>query len=249
MNTVLMDLKKLQELDDQRKLDQKALEESEAQLGAAAAKLKNFEDRLRAAESDRAAMEARHRELEAEVADLSVKRKNNETRQMSVKNNNEYGALLKEYEFLSQKISQTEDEILELLDRLEKRELEIGDLKILVTEEGEAYARVAAATEKACREGRERLARVTGQRAGVVENLPPDLRRQYDELIKARAGRAVSPASGGLCLACRLEFPPQVFNELQRNEKIQYCPNCGRIIYWQDHPDFLAPEAPPSDPV
>ena len=243
MNSILMDLKKLQELDDQRRQDQKALDESDARLKAASARLKSFEDRLKAAEDDLAAMRIRHRDLEAEVADLSVKKKNNENRQMSVKNNNEYGALLKEAEYLSAKINESEDEILELLDRLEKKELESADLKILLTEESALFAQVAAETEKACLEGRERLTLVDGLRAQVVAGLPPNYMRQYEELSRTRAGRAVSPALGGLCLACRLGFPPQIFNELQRNEKILNCPNCGRIIYWQDHPDFQTEEA------
>jgi predicted nucleic acid-binding Zn-ribbon protein len=51
---------------------------------------------------------------------------------------------------------------------------------------------------------------------------------------------AVTAAAEGLCLACRLSFPPQFYIELQRNEKISVCPNCGRLIYWRDHPDFKA---------
>ncbi|MDL2226393.1 C4-type zinc ribbon domain-containing protein [Deltaproteobacteria bacterium OttesenSCG-928-M10] len=240
MNTTLNDLKNLQEVDDQLKAGRQALAEGAARLKEAGAGLKNFEARLAAAKADLAAMRARHRELEGEVADLSQKRRNNENRQMSVKNSNEYLALAKEAEFLNGRIGELEDETLELLDLMDKRELEISDLEAVVTEEAAAYGRTAEAIEKAAGQGRETLDSLEARRLSVIRALPETQLKLYDEIYKARGGRAVTPAADGLCLACRLGFPPQIFNELQRNEKIITCPNCARIIYWRDHPDFAA---------
>lgn len=243
MNTVLVDLKNLQELDDQAGLDRKVLEESAARLAQGAARLKAFEDRLDTARRDLAAMQIRHRDLEGQVADLSVKKAANEKRQTSFKSSNEYNALLKEAEYLTGRISESEDEILELLDRIEKREVEISDLEQVVTEETAVYGRAAASTEKAETESRGRLALLAERREILVAAIPAPQMRQYEDIGKRRKGIAVTAAADGLCLACRLGFPPQIYNDLQRNEKILNCPNCGRIIFWRDHPDFQQ-EAP-----
>ena len=244
MNLILCDLKNLQAVDDQLRQARQALEEGEATLGQAGARLKAFESKLAAARADLAAMQARHRELEGEVAGLAVKQKNNETRQMNIKSDQEYAALTREAGFLAGRINELEDETLELLDRIEKREVEISDLALVVTEESATYGRLAAVTERARETSRNLLAELTVRREATVAALPPAQLRQYDEIFKNRAGRAVTAAAAGLCLACRLGFPPQVFNELQRNEKILTCPNCGRIIYWQDHPDFAEEPRP-----
>ena len=233
MNLILRDLKNLQEVDDQLRQTRKTLEEG-------AARLKSFEIKLEGARNDLQAMQARHRELEGEVAGLAVKQKSNETRQMSIKSDQEYAALAKEAGFLAGRINELEDETLELLDRIEKREVEISDLALVVTEESAAYGRLAAETEKAQQNSHDLLAELTARRGKVIAALPPVQLQQYDEIAKARGGRAVTAAAAGLCLACRLGFPPQIFNELQRNEKILTCPNCGRIIFWQDHPDFAS---------
>ena len=243
MNTVLVDLKNLQEVDDQVELDRKVLEEGAARLAQAVARLKAFEDKLSGARQNLAEMKTRHRDLEGEVADLSVKKANNEKRQMSIKSSNEYTALLKEAEYLAGRINESEDEILELLDRIEKREVEIGELELVVTEEAAVYARAAAAAEKAEGESRARLAVLAERRQSLVAAIPAPRMRQYEDIAKRRKGIAVTAAADGLCLACRLGFPPQIYNDLQRNEKILACPNCGRIIYWRDHPDFQEEES------
>ncbi len=247
MNTLLLDLKNLQEVDDQARADARALEEGAKRREAAAAGLKASEDKLAGVRAEVEAMQARHQTLEGEVANLSARRTNNSRRQMAVKNSGEYTALLKEAEFLSTRINELEDEILELLDRLEKRAITIADLKALVSEEAAAYAGLAAETERAEQVGRERLANLRHRRQALTAALPAHLLKQYDDIAKARGNRAVTAAAGGLCLACRLGFPPQLFNDLQRGEKILNCPNCGRIIYWSDHPDLAPqPEAPKS---
>lgn len=244
MNTVLLDLKNLQEVDDLTRLSRKVLDEGAAKLSEAGAKLKSFEGRLAAAQAELETMRARHRSLEAEVADLSVKKKNNETRQLSIKNQNEYTALMKEAEFLTTRIGELEDETLDLLDRIEKAELAIGNLEMLVGEEAVIYAKNSSEIEMAQVDSRERLAELALRREALVGTLPADQLKRYEEIAKVRGGLAVAAAAEGLCLACRLGFPPQIFNDLQRNEKILTCPNCNRLIYWRDHPDFKSEEIP-----
>lgn len=244
MNTVLHDLKNLQEVDDLTRLSRKVLDEGAAKLSEARGRLKSFEGRLAAAQTELETMRGRHRSLEAEVADLSVKKKNNETRQLSIKNQNEYTALMKEAEFLTTRIGELEDETLDLLDQMEKAELEIGNMEMLVGEEAVIYAKNSGEIEKAQVDGRERLAELGLRREGLVGSLPADQLKRYEEIAKVRGGLAVAAAADGLCLACRLGFPPQIFNDLQRNEKILTCPNCNRLIYWRDHPDFKSEEIP-----
>jgi len=245
MNTILVDLKNLQEVDDLTRQSQRVLDEGAARLAGAGAGLKLCENRLISAKTGLETMRKRHRSLEAEVADLSVKKKNNENRQSSIKNANEYAALIKEAEFLANRIGELEDETLDLLDRMEKDEAEISDLETSVSEEAAIYAQSAAEIKKAQADSQSRLAELARRRACLIESLPADQFKRYEDIARVRAGRAVAAATKGLCQACQLGFPPQIFNDLQRNEKILICPNCNRIIYWQDHPDFKIDEASP----
>ncbi|MDR2947394.1 MAG: C4-type zinc ribbon domain-containing protein [Candidatus Adiutrix sp.] len=238
MNAILVELKRLQEVDDQLRQTRKTQAEAEARLTQAAEALKARESRLAAAQGGLKAMQSRHRDLEGELTDLSAKQKHNETRQMNVKSDQEYAALAKEAAFLSGRISELEDETLELLDGVEKQEAELVALTAAVAEESTAYRSLAEATALVQQSGQAQLTDLTARREAITGSLPALQLRQYDEIARVRHGLAVTAAAEGLCLACRLGFPPQIFNELQRNEKILTCPNCNRIIFWRDHPDF-----------
>lgn len=238
MNTVLIDLKKLQETDDQLKAIAQAAQLSAAQKNEAEVRLRGFEAKLAKVSDTLTEMNKRHGELETEVKNLSAKRDNNQKRQSAAKTNNEVNALAKEAEYLAGRINSTEDEILKLLDTIEKADLEKADLAIVLTEEAELYAKTSAEIEAAVKSGSGAQAGLGKAREALVQSLPPASLKQYEEICKIRAGRAVAAAASGMCQACGLSFPPQLFNNLQRNESIQTCPNCGRILYWRDHPDF-----------
>jgi len=57
-------------------------------------------------------------------------------------------------------------------------------------------------------------------------------------MIKARRnGIAIVAVSRGICSGCHMNIPPQLYNELQRSEQILCCPNCNRILYWDETAD------------
>ncbi len=238
MNQVLVDLKNLQEADDGLKSLREAATLAAAKKNEAETRLKGFESALGKLADELVEMRRRHRELEAEVRDFSLKFENNQKRQGAAKNTNEFNALAKEADFLKGRINSLEDEILELLDRIDKAEIEKAELSLVVTEEAASCAKTGAEVEELLKTGDETQRTLEAKRASLVQALPPDSLRQYEEIAKIRAGRAVAAAALGLCQACGLAFPPQLFNELQRNESIKTCPNCGRVLYWRDHPDF-----------
>jgi predicted nucleic acid-binding Zn-ribbon protein len=237
----------LQETDDQIRRERRLMAETAAALAAARVGLAKVEGEASDMRGLQAAEEARHRELEAEMADLAVRKRKNEDRRLAVKTEGEYAALKKEAEYLGRKISDLEDETLALLDRLDERRELLAGLDARAAEAGTFCAELAARAEAGEKSGRAALEALAARRAELAGSLGQALFKQYEDTARDRGGLAVTAAAEGLCLACRLSFPPQFYNELQRNEKISVCPNCGRLIYWRDHPDFK-PEPPPAAP-
>jgi predicted nucleic acid-binding Zn-ribbon protein len=37
--------------------------------------------------------------------------------------------------------------------------------------------------------------------------------------------------AGGICQGCYMNIPPQLSNEIIRNDKVHLCPSCQRILY------------------
>jgi len=40
-----------------------------------------------------------------------------------------------------------------------------------------------------------------------------------------------------VCSGCNVNLPPQMYNEIQRFDRIRFCPNCQRIVYWREQAD------------
>ncbi|MBN2801564.1 MAG: hypothetical protein JXR91_00570 [Deltaproteobacteria bacterium] len=63
-----------------------------------------------------------------------------------------------------------------------------------------------------------------------VADISPPLLRKYDRLSKSRSGIAMTILKNGICGICRMEMPTGIRSKLLKNEHIDSCPACGRMI-------------------
>ena len=54
----------------------------------------------------------------------------------------------------------------------------------------------------------------------------------------------MAEARSGICTICHVRLRPQVFNTVLKNESIQQCDSCNRILYFIPAQAPKAPEAP-----
>jgi predicted nucleic acid-binding Zn-ribbon protein len=53
-------------------------------------------------------------------------------------------------------------------------------------------------------------------------------------LKEKRNGIAIVLVKNEGCQGCYVNIPPQMYNEVQKNNEIILCPNCHRILYWEN---------------
>jgi len=155
-------------------------------------------------------------------------------RLLDVKTNKEYQSILKEIETFETKNSHMEDEIISLLDELDLLE------KAVKTKEEELEAQ--------CRRYEEEKTKMTEELSSLVgeldvcvrksgelrKNISADILRKYQQIKNAARGVAVVSCWKEICNGCHMSIPPQLYNELQKSVALVTCPNCSRIIYWEN---------------
>lgn len=155
-------------------------------------------------------------------------------RLLDVKTNKEYQSVLKEIETFETKNSHMEDEIIFLLDELDLLE------KAVKTKEEELEAQ--------CRRYEEEKTKMTEELSSLVgeldvcvrksgelkEMISADILRKYEQIKNAKRGVAVASCWKEICHGCHMSIPPQLYNELQKSVVLVTCPNCSRIIYWEN---------------
>ena len=81
------------------------------------------------------------------------------------------------------------------------------------------------------------IERDRSRRDELVGAVDGDLCRRYEMIFSRRGGVAVVAVRGGTCQGCHMHVPPQLYNQLQRNEQLILCPNCQRMLFWQPEGD------------
>jgi len=70
-------------------------------------------------------------------------------------------------------------------------------------------------------------------RGELAESIDRKVRDMYDRLA-GHYGNAVVPVVNHRCSGCFTQLPTAFFATQNRNDQIETCPSCGRIIYWCD---------------
>jgi uncharacterized protein len=222
-----------------------ALQKAELEIGRIEQELAGMEDRMASLNSEVTACEAsvaesqteldtlrkQYRSDENEVKGIDSQIIKSEEKLRAVKTNKEYQSMLKEIDELKNKSSAIEDLMLEHLDRIEMAESAINVRK---QDLASVQAEVAVKQEEVRRSGamqRQTLQRLQEERTGIWETIAPKLQVLYTKVKKQGQGIAVAAIVDAVCQVCRMNIPPQHYNELLRMDMMRMCPNCQRIIY------------------
>jgi predicted nucleic acid-binding Zn-ribbon protein len=191
-------------------------------------------DRL--TEQDKEITTAR-KKAERELAEGEVRIRNKRMRLTLVRNDKELQALTHEIESLKESNQRLEGELLVAMEGADARTARIKELN-----EAIAKGRVdLAAAEKEIAAEVEELKGNIGKhrkaREKIAENIDANLLSRYQMIFNRRAGVAVALARAGTCQGCRMRLPPQLYNEIQKHLQIYFCPNCQRILYYEEQAD------------
>jgi len=177
--------------------------------------------------------EQRRRELEAELADETARMKDRQTKLMNVQSNREYQSLLKETEDIKRANKQREDDIVQLMEQSEALKGKIDEEKNLCGGEETLLTEESARVEKQEEQLNAEKSKIMKTRESKAEAVTASLLKKYNTLREKRNGLAVVEVTNGVCRGCFMNIPPQLFNDLMKEDKLISCPTCHRIMFHQ----------------
>jgi predicted nucleic acid-binding Zn-ribbon protein len=217
----------LQEIRKERERYPREMDRLDEKQGIEKERVKQEREKIESLEKDRRQKEG-HLSLEQE----KVKRA--EGKMFEVKTNKEYQALLKEIEGIKESNSKEEEEILRLMDEIEEVKKDLNR-----REKEMAATLTKIDTEKSViqvgiSESEGLWKRETARRDSLSKQLDSSLFRLYSTLREKRQGIGMVAVKRETCQGCFVNVPPQMYIEVQRNNALVRCPNCNRILYWED---------------
>lgn len=224
----------LQALDIKIRGMQREKDEIPTRLAALEGEFKKEEEKVlgQKAELDRLLKDRRHKEKELEE---EVERaKKTEARAFEIKTNKEYQAVLKEIEGAKKLNRQREEEILGILERFEELQKVARQGEKELEAKRKDYQRQLSELQQRAAQFEQKMAAEVKERDERQKGIPPDLLSKYRMLLEKRQGIAVAPVSNGVCKACNMNLRPQLYIELQKQQTLILCPNCSRILFWEN---------------
>jgi predicted nucleic acid-binding Zn-ribbon protein len=141
-------------------------------------------------------------------------------------------ALQADLESLKRRQAALEDEVLELMEKIEPLDaalaISIVDLESVREERERTKAALAAAQAAIDAE----LAAVAESRVQLAAAVSSEMLKSYEELRPQYGGIAIARLVGPTCQGCFLSLAAAEVDELRRRpaDELVYCPDCGRIL-------------------
>ena len=176
----------------------------------------------------------KYRDCESEVQLKQESVKKSDVKLLSIKNNKEYQAVLKEIEEFKKAASSLEDQMLEILFKIENE-----DEVVLAAEKEWQQEKVRLECkkkelDKVREEQEQKLAGLESGWEEIAATLSVKLLDEYRAVQKmVPGGQAMAAARGAVCQGCHMNIPHQLYNELHKSKSLRYCPFCHRIIYYE----------------
>jgi predicted nucleic acid-binding Zn-ribbon protein len=224
------------------------LQKTESAAGRLVAKKKDLPDRMNRLEEEFKAfcaemdtehgrledLRKRRREKDGQLQAGQEALKRTRERLYEVKTNKEYQSILKEIETFETKNSRMEDEVITLLDELERLEAVLKERDSQLEAHRLRFEEEKKTLEKELNSLAGELAVCTKKTDDLKKDIPADILRKYEQIKGVGRGLAVVSVWKEVCDGCHMSIPPQLYNELQKSTDLITCPNCNRIIYWEN---------------
>ncbi len=185
-------------------------------------------------------LQEQQKRVSAEIDDDAERIKKSKNKLMQVGNSREYQAMLREMDNMEKSNRNREAEKTTIFEELQTQNdilAEIDkDYNVLKDELESKRSSLQSTIDAANAE----LERLNDRRTEASKSIKHEIFMRYEFIRKRLDHPVVVDVQDGICSGCHIAIPPQTFIELQTGQQILNCPNCQRLIFWDQH--FEMPE-------
>jgi uncharacterized protein len=205
-------------------------------------------DLLSELEAKEKEIRAKKREIDVLVANFSEKEKlrsekdrffqdegkkamDKRMRMNRIKNVKELQALQREIDLMRQTNGELEEELIRIMQEIDAVKAQIQAREAEMATMQEEWLKKQKELEEKIHDIDEAVSQAATRRQSIASQVAGDLISRYELIFSRRGGTAVVEVSAGICQGCFMNIPPQLWNEIIRNEKLHLCPSCQRILF------------------
>jgi len=223
-------LEELQEVDQQIDALRAAQEGLQAELSGINQGVDVAREEVATLESGLAQLETEKSELEVTHAAELENIARSETNMKEIKTNKEFQAVGREIAAARKQVVDLEEQLLKKIGQIEELSGELAAKKSRCDELAENAAQRIAEKQAEIDKIQSDIVADIDRRENVANVLPASLVKKFTILREQRRGQALAVARDGYCMGCNMQLPPQLYNNLYKNDELLSCPHCQRIL-------------------
>ena len=227
-------LVKLQEAETEIVRLREVLGEVEKQKAKLLSRLQQFAAALKenTEELEKFKKECLDLETEIKVVDERIIKSNETLR--NVTTNKEYQVLLREVDDNKKRKDALETELLKIMDERENAQTIFDESTKEFQQLEEQVKAEQNGIEEQSEKDRKLLEGYLASQEEIGKILSPQLMDRFKRISKMNQGSAVAKVRDEVCMGCFMNIPPQLFIEVQRGNQLIFCPQCSRILYFEN---------------
>ncbi len=225
----------LQKVDNEIVNLKKKLEEAPKEMASIQEKLETQKQQQSQVEEKISMLRQQEQKLNREIEEDNQRIKRSKNKLMMVENSKEYHAMMREMDNLEKTNRLREEEKLAVEEDLATQ----NNLKSSIDSEVEKLEKELESRQKGMDDqlngAQAKLDELQQKRDEAINVIPRPILSRYEFIRSRLSNPVIVPVQNGICTGCYISIPPQSFVELQKGEQILNCPNCQRLIFWENH--------------
>ena len=234
MNAQVKLLIELQEMDKAIIEKNSLIEQAPLRIQAGERSFRGARDLMESARKEHDALLKQKKDMDSELELMNQKISKLKSRTSEIKTNKEYQAHLKEIESAEKEKFRYEDGILGLMEKIEASDRNMKASAAGAKEEEARAEAVRKKLEAESEEARKELSVLMQKRADFAGKIEPGVYELYMNLLEKHGGIAVARVSNEICGGCNMKVMPQLFVQVKETDEILQCPQCDRILYYEE---------------
>ncbi|WP_145112644.1 zinc ribbon domain-containing protein [Gimesia panareensis] len=176
-------------------------------------------------------------QLKKQVQQKNLDLQSNEAKILDLKGKLNSATSNKEFDIIKGQIaadqmanSVLEDEILELMDKIDAKEGEAKSWEEKIKAAHDEAKKAEQEFESVKDALDEEIAECNSAITDAEQIIPADLKVQFERLVRSHGAGALANVAGKFCSACNVMIEPQRRVELNSG-RLVFCKSCGRLLY------------------
>ena len=153
--------------------------------------------------------------------------------QVAIKTNEQYRAMNNEVAGGEKQIREFEDREMVLMEETEGLRANVTRMEQRLKQEDEIVNSDRVQLEDRLKALQSEIEKHKQDRVGLISDIDAEWLSRYDRTFKHHPDFALVPVDQAACGGCHMKLPPQVVQNVKRNQAMVCCSFCGRILYWR----------------